>query len=91
MKNKLSTGTGMLSAAGLSGGASSTSKPVTLIAPPPAGAGKIRSPLPPPPNDPAATRMASSHGLKDPKGSAKRATDPLSDLSSLEVSQVFFL
>ncbi|CAA7390511.1 unnamed protein product [Spirodela intermedia] len=86
VKNKLSTGSGMLSAAGLSGGASSTTKPVTLIAPPPTGAGKIRSPLPPPPNDPAATRIASSHGVKDPRGSVKRATDPLSNLSSLEKS-----
>uniref|UniRef100_A0A1D1XFA9 Uncharacterized protein At1g03900 n=1 Tax=Anthurium amnicola TaxID=1678845 RepID=A0A1D1XFA9_9ARAE len=86
VKHKLSGGTGMLSAAGLSGGASSVKKPTTLIAPPPTGPAKIRSPLPPPPNDPAAARIASNHsiGVKDPNGPVRHATDPLSDLSSLE-------
>ncbi|PSR86411.1 Adaptin ear-binding coat-associated protein 1 NECAP-1 protein [Actinidia chinensis var. chinensis] len=88
VKNKPSTGTGMLSAAGLSGGVSGAAKPKTLgISPPPIGGGKIRSPLPPPPNDPAAVRMTSaSHGvgLKGPKENARRSTDSLSDLSQLE-------
>ncbi|KAE8701415.1 putative ribosome bioproteinsis protein nop10 [Hibiscus syriacus] len=56
VKRKPSSGTGMLSAAGLSGG---KPKPLSL-APPPSGAGKIRSPLPPPPNDPVAARRTSS-------------------------------
>lgn len=88
MKNKPASGTGMLSAAGLSGGPSGAGNPKTLalgLAPPPSGAGKIRSPLPPPPNDPVAARMTSaSHvGTKD---NARRNTDPLSNLSQLEVS-----
>lgn len=89
MKHKSSTGTGMLSAAGLSGGvsASGTGKTKALgIAPPP---GKIRSPLPPPPNDPAAARMTAganhSLGLKSLKDTTRRSTDPLSDLSQLDV------
>ena len=40
---------------------------------------KIRSFIPPPPNDPAATRMAS----------AKPKAEPLSDLSSLGVRGIF--
>ncbi|KAA8543381.1 hypothetical protein F0562_021124 [Nyssa sinensis] len=88
VKNKPSTGTGMLSAAGLSGGPSGTGKPKTLgLAPPPTMGGKIRSPLPPPPNDPATARTTSaSHGvgLKGPKENARHSTDPLSDLSQLE-------
>ncbi|MQM00873.1 hypothetical protein Taro_033624 [Colocasia esculenta] len=81
VKNKPSSGTGMLSAA-----ASSMKKPSTLIAPPPTGPAKIRTTLPPPPNDPAAARMASNHsiGVEDPKA-AVRQTDPLSDLSSLKL------
>ncbi|GMP90639.1 hypothetical protein CsSME_00041668 [Camellia sinensis var. sinensis] len=79
----------MLSAAGLSGGASGTGKPKALsLAPPPTGATKIRSPLPPPPNDPAAVRITStSHGvgLKGPKENARHSTDTLSDFSQLEV------
>lgn len=86
VKNKPASGTGMLSAAGLSGGPSGAGNPKTLalgLAPPPSGAGKIRSPLPPPPNDPVAARMTSaSHiGTKD---NARRNTDPLSNLSQLE-------
>ena len=91
MKPKPSAGAGMLSAAGLSGGVSTTGKPKPLaIAPPPTGVGKLRSPLPPPPNDPAAARMtAGNHsgiGLKvPPKESTRWSTDSLSDLSPLEV------
>ncbi|KAI8523061.1 hypothetical protein RHMOL_Rhmol13G0045400 [Rhododendron molle] len=88
VKNKPSAGTGMLSAAGLSGGPSGTAKPKALsLSPPPVGGGKIRSPLPPPPNDPVAARMTStSHGvgLKGIKENVRRSTDPLSDLSQLE-------
>ncbi|XP_023511718.1 uncharacterized protein At1g03900-like isoform X2 [Cucurbita pepo subsp. pepo] len=59
VKHKPSSGTGMLSAAGLSG--SGTGKPKTLsLAPPPTGARKISSPLPPPPNDPAARKLSAS-------------------------------
>lgn len=83
----------MLSAAGLSAGLSGSGKPKTLsLAPPPGGANKIRSPLPPPPNDPAAARMTSgSHGHDPGPGnntwneSMRRSADPLSDLSQLEV------
>ncbi|KAG6774615.1 uncharacterized protein At1g03900 [Populus alba] len=90
VKPKPSAGAGMLSAAGLSGGVSTTGKPKPLaIAPPPTGVGKLRSPLPPPPNDPAAARMtAGNHsgiGLKvPPKESTRWSTDSLSDLSPLE-------
>lgn len=90
VKNKPASGTGMLSAAGLSGSASATVKPKAVVLPPPSsGAVKLRSPLPPPPNDPAATRMTSGvHGveLKAPKENTKRSTDPLSDLSQIEKS-----
>ena len=90
MKPKPTGGTGMLSAAGLTAGVSGTAKPKALsLAPPPTGAGKIRSPLPPPPNDPAAARMTStSHQgvvLKGPKENVRHSNDPLSDLSPLEV------
>ncbi|KAA8550740.1 hypothetical protein F0562_002424 [Nyssa sinensis] len=88
VKNKTSSGAGMLSAAGLSVGLSGNGKSKTLgLVPPPTGTGKIRSPLPPPPNDPAAARMTSaSHGvgLKGPKENARCSTDPFSDLSQLE-------
>uniref|UniRef100_A0A5B6ZKM4 Putative Non-intrinsic ABC protein 4 n=1 Tax=Davidia involucrata TaxID=16924 RepID=A0A5B6ZKM4_DAVIN len=88
VKNKPSAGSGMLSGAGLSGGLSGTGKTKTLgLAPPPTVVGKIRSPLPPPPNDPATARMTSaSHGigLKGPKENARHSTDSLSDLSQLE-------
>ncbi|XP_027364048.1 uncharacterized protein At1g03900 isoform X2 [Abrus precatorius] len=80
VKHKASSGTGMLSAAGLTGAHSGTPKPKTLsIAPPPSGAGKIRSPLPPPPNDPVAARIASTG-----YDSVKHSTDSLSDLSQLQ-------
>ncbi|GLT33063.1 hypothetical protein SLA2020_076820 [Shorea laevis] len=83
VKPKPTSGTGMLSAAGLSGGLAGSAKPKTLgLAPPPSGTGKIRSPLPPPPNDPAAARITSS-SLEAPKENTRR-TDPLSDFSQLE-------
>lgn len=90
MKPKPTGGTGMLSAAGLTAGLSGTGKPKALaLAPPPTGVGKIRSSLPPPPNDPAAARMSSaSHygvDLKVSKEIARHSNDPLSDLSPLEV------
>ncbi|XP_042489279.1 uncharacterized protein At1g03900-like [Macadamia integrifolia] len=88
VKNKPTSGTGMLSAAGLSGAVSSTVKPKTLgLAPPPSGAGKIRSPLPPPPNDPATARMAAGGhgvGLKGSMENVRRANDTFSDFSQLE-------
>jgi len=78
----------MLSAAGLSPGGTVAKKPGLLLTPPPAEAGKIRFPLPPPPNDPAITRMTSGDaaGLKAPKESARRSVDPFSDLSQIERS-----
>ncbi|XP_022886590.1 uncharacterized protein At1g03900-like isoform X1 [Olea europaea var. sylvestris] len=88
VKNKVSGGTGMLSAAGLSSGLSGTGKSKTLgLAPPPSGGGKIRSPLPPPPNDPAAGRISSpghDTAVKGSKENVKQSNDPLSDLSQLE-------
>lgn len=89
MKPKPTSGTGMLSAAGLSGGVSASGKPKTLsIAPPPTGSGKIRSPLPPPPNDPAAVRMTSA-GRNVSKDVTRHSTsDALSDLSQIEVRQL---
>lgn len=70
MKHKPSSGTGMLSAAGLSG--SGTGKPKTLsLAPPPTGARKISSPLPPPPNDPAARKLSAS-ACRDVEREGKR-------------------
>ena len=79
----------MLSAAGLTGGHSGTVKPKALsLAPPPAGAGKIRSPLPPPPNDPVAARKESTSHSSDLKGSndsVRHSTDSISDLSQLKV------
>ena len=81
----------MLSAAGLTGGHATTPKPKTLsLAPPPSGIGKIRSPLPPPPNDPVAARIASTGHATDPEGtyeSVKHSPDTLSDLSQLQVCQ----
>ncbi|XP_071902015.1 uncharacterized protein At1g03900-like [Coffea arabica] len=80
----------MLSAAGLSSGHPGTVKAKTLnLAPPRRGRVRIRSPLLPPPNDSAATRMTSgSHNttLKGPKEVARHSTDPLADLSQPEVS-----
>ncbi|KAJ4726907.1 Adaptin ear-binding coat-associated protein 1 [Melia azedarach] len=89
VKPKPSSGTGMLSAAGLSGGVSGSAKPKVLgIAPPPGETGKIRSPLPPPPNDPAAARMNSatrSVGLRATEEATRHSTtDAFSDLSQIE-------
>ncbi|KAK1289712.1 Uncharacterized protein QJS10_CPB18g02006 [Acorus calamus] len=86
VKNKLSSGTGMLSTAGLSG--SNAGKLKVSLAPPPSGAGKFRSPLPPPPNDPVAARLNYGHGsgLTAPKEAARPQRDPLSDFSSIEKS-----
>ncbi|CAM8969189.1 unnamed protein product [Rhodiola kirilowii] len=88
VKNKPASGPGMLSAAGLSGGASATSKPKALsLAPPPSGGVKLRSPLPPPPNDPVASRLTSPNriaGLKGSHENRKSTNDSLSDLSQLE-------
>jgi len=76
----------MLSSAGLSGGATAKPKTGMLLAPPPGAAGKLRSPLPPPPNDPAAVRMNSGHntGIRAPKETTKRNNDPFSDLSAIK-------
>lgn len=88
VKNKPSSGSGMLSTAGLPGGASSKQKATTLLAPPPGGAGKIRSALPPPPNDPAVARMTAgrSAGPNPSKESARHGVDSFSDLSAIERS-----
>ncbi|XP_057798124.1 uncharacterized protein At1g03900 [Salvia miltiorrhiza] len=86
VKNKPSSGAGMLSTAGLS---SAVAKPKALgLAPPPAGAVKIRSPLPPPPNDPVAARLSGGHGsaLNVAQENSRRSSDALSDLSQLEKS-----
>ncbi|XP_062205775.1 uncharacterized protein At1g03900-like [Phragmites australis] len=85
VKNKPSTGSGMLSSSGLSGGTTAKPKASMLLAPPP-GAGKLRNPLPPPPNDHAAARMNSGHnaGIRAPKEPAKRNSDPFSDLSAIK-------
>ncbi|KAL9227604.1 hypothetical protein vseg_003276 [Gypsophila vaccaria] len=80
VKHKPAGGTSMLSV-GKSGVSSTNPKPLGL-APPPNASGKIRTPLPPPPNDPVAARITSS--LKGSKDSARHATDPLSDFSQLE-------
>lgn len=89
MKHKSTSGTGMLSAAGLTSGHAATPKPkIVSLAPPPSGAGKIRSPLPPPPNDPVAARTASTSRATGPKGtyeSVKHSTNALSDFSQLQV------
>jgi hypothetical protein len=81
----------MLSSAGLSGGASAKPKASMLLAPPPGSAGKLRSPLPPPPNDPAAARMnsGSNAGIRAPKEPAKRNSDAFSDLSAMKVTIIF--
>ena len=89
VKNKPSSGTGMLSAAGLLSGHPGTVKAKTLsIAPPPSGGVRIQSPLRPPPNDSAAARMTlGRHNttLKGPKEVGRHSADPLADLSQLEV------
>ncbi|XP_028758312.1 uncharacterized protein At1g03900-like [Neltuma alba] len=83
-----SSGTGMLSAAGLTGGPSGSTKPkASGLAPPPTGLGKIRSPLPPPPNDPVAARLTSTSritGLKETNGSGRNSNDTSLDLSQLK-------
>ncbi|KAJ0528667.1 putative PH-like domain superfamily, NECAP, PHear domain-containing protein [Helianthus annuus] len=82
VKNKPTSGAGMLSTAGLSGGGASGAdkvKPLSL-APPPATTGKIRSLIPPPPNDPAAVRMTAANH----KETSRNSTDAFSDLSQLE-------
>lgn len=68
-------------------------KPKTLgLAPPPGGAVKIRSPLPPPPNDPAVKHGSSSsnHGTalkgSNEENSRRSSDNALSDLSQLEKS-----
>ncbi|KAK9684962.1 hypothetical protein RND81_10G245900 [Saponaria officinalis] len=82
VKHKPAGGTSLLSV-GKSGALPSASNPKPLgLAPPPNASGKIRTPLPPPPNDPVAARITS--GLKGSKETARRATDPLSDFSQLE-------
>ncbi|XP_062200827.1 uncharacterized protein At1g03900-like [Phragmites australis] len=88
VKNKPTTGSGMLQSAGLSGGATAKPKASMLLAPPPGAAGKLRSPLPPPPNDPAASRMNSGHntGIRAPKEPTKRNNDTFSDLSAIKQS-----
>ncbi|PKA54161.1 Uncharacterized protein AXF42_Ash018171 [Apostasia shenzhenica] len=91
VKSKASSGTGMLSAAGLSGGASGTRQAGALLAPPPDGGGKIRSPLPPPPNDPAVARIQSGNSGLRTNESLRLSVDPLSDLSQLEVWTFFLL
>ncbi|KAL9271934.1 hypothetical protein AKJ16_DCAP12215 [Drosera capensis] len=83
VKHKTASGAGVVSGAGLSSGLSGPGKTKTLgLAPPPAGTGKIRSALPPPPNDPVTARLNSS--LKGSKDNASRHIDPLSDFSQLE-------
>ncbi|KAK4366095.1 hypothetical protein RND71_013975 [Anisodus tanguticus] len=89
VKNKPSSGTGMLSAVGLAAGTTGAVKKTPALAPPPSGGNKIRSPLPPPPNDPAISRKTSttpSIALKGSKENARNSTDPLSDLAPLERS-----
>ncbi|PHU22640.1 hypothetical protein BC332_07747 [Capsicum chinense] len=89
VKNKPSSGTGMLSAVGLAAGTTGAVKKNPALAPPPSGGNKIRSPLPPPPNDPASSRKTfttPSIDLKGSKGNARHSTDPLSDLSQIERS-----
>ncbi|XP_059297937.1 uncharacterized protein At1g03900-like [Lycium ferocissimum] len=81
VKNKPSSGARMLSAA--------IQSKTIAIAPPPSGANKIRSPLPPPPNDPAISRKTSttsSIALKGPNGSSRQSSDPFSNLSQIERS-----
>ncbi|XP_010556854.1 PREDICTED: uncharacterized protein At1g03900 [Tarenaya hassleriana] len=79
VKPKPTSGTGMLSAA-LSG--NGKPKPLAL-APPPGSAAKISSPLPPPPNDPVASRMVSD-SCRESKDNTRRGNDPLSDFSQLK-------
>jgi adaptin ear-binding coat-associated protein 1/2 len=86
----------MLSSAGLSGVGQAKEKAtvggmVSLLAPPPGGASKLRSPLPPPPNDPAVAKISKKTSLLAPPHEkqkvSSRGTNPdtFSDLSSIEV------
>ncbi|KAH9287753.1 hypothetical protein KI387_031870 [Taxus chinensis] len=92
VKNKVSSGTGMLSAAGLAGSISSTGRPKVSLAPPPAS-GRIRSALPPPPNDTVTARIGNTlssspisiTGSKFAMDDARHNADPM-DLSQLEVN-----
>ncbi|KAJ1694028.1 hypothetical protein LUZ63_010726 [Rhynchospora breviuscula] len=86
---------GMLSSAGLSGVGQAKEKATvggagSLLAPPP-GAGKLRSPLPPPPNDPAVGKISQKAILLAPPrenmgAATQKNPDPFSDLSSIEKS-----
>ncbi|XP_009800505.1 uncharacterized protein At1g03900-like [Nicotiana sylvestris] len=86
VKNKPSSGTGMLSAVGLAAGTTGAVKKTPALAPPPSGGNKIRSPLPPPPNDPATARKTSTSPSIALKENTKHSTDPLSDLTEIERS-----
>lgn len=86
VKNKPSSGTGMLSAVGLAAGTTGAVKKTPALAPPPSGGNKIRSPLPPPPNDPATARKTSTSPSIALKENTKHSTDPLSDLAEIERS-----
>ncbi|CAN4093235.1 unnamed protein product [Withania somnifera] len=89
VKNKPSSGTGMLSAVGLAAGTTGAVKKPPALAPPPSGGNRMRSPLPPPPNDPATSRKTSttpSIDFKESKENPRHSTDPLSDLSQIERS-----
>ncbi|CAH1417805.1 unnamed protein product [Lactuca virosa] len=88
VKNKPAGGSGMLSSAGLSGGPAGTGniKPLS-IAPPPSSSSRIRSPLPPPPNDPAGVRITStkvSIAIEGTKETARISTNAFTDFSQLE-------
>ncbi|KAI3787834.1 hypothetical protein L2E82_00292 [Cichorium intybus] len=81
VKNKPASGAGMLTAAG-----TGKIKPLSL-APPPASTTRIRSPLPPPPNDTAAVRITSikhSITVEGTKETAKHSMNAFTDLSPLE-------
>ena len=81
----------MLSSAGVSGGATEKPKASMLLAPPPGATGKLRSPLPPPPNDSASARMNSGQNAvtRASKEPTKKNKDPFSDISAIEVSGIF--
>eukprot|EP00252_Welwitschia_mirabilis_P026499 TRINITY_DN8714_c0_g1_i1.p1 TRINITY_DN8714_c0_g1~~TRINITY_DN8714_c0_g1_i1.p1 ORF type:complete len:293 (-),score=45.39 TRINITY_DN8714_c0_g1_i1:345-1223(-) len=92
VKNKTSAGTGMLSAAGLGGGLSSSGKPKIALAPPPAS-GRIRSPLPPPPNDTVTVKNSTASGTNRVQNSmsqfpdtSRHTTDAFTDFSQLEMN-----
>ncbi|PQQ03441.1 uncharacterized protein Pyn_36139 [Prunus yedoensis var. nudiflora] len=68
VKPKPTSGTGMLSAAGLSG--TVKPKPISLGLAPPPGAGKVR--------------IGSGGGVQSPPDNPRRSSDPLSDLSQIE-------